>query len=368
MGKKKLDDKFKHDEGEFKKEGEKIAGDYEASMKKNAKEKKDEEEKLAKEAKHNHDESEAEKKKIEADDKKKVDAQKAVDARNKKEDKEKEEEESKRHKGENKKIHDELAHKMQEDADAADAKEKKYAADMKKEDQERDDEAAAQADEDAEMKSCAMDGSECELDASPDSKHDTASCEKTIGHGGKVYYLADDMITCTKKKPAGGIVGSDEEGNNALDDWVHLGTPAPTPAETDSGACTKAKAAFAKGPVAKLAAGGPEAIACSDKLSADEQKAGLEAFMHVGSLCPAHCDDDEDVHDTDANGDTTTQKLCITKDDIKLFRQQIESMPVYKNMGTNGRFKAGPKADVCRMVKNLQAGWNAGKAITGMTF
>merc|ERR1712224_186339 len=149
--------------------------------------------------------------------------QKAVDARNKKEDKEKEEAESKRHKGENKKIHDELekqkaknthddevAHKMQEDADAADAKEKKYAADMKKEDQERDDAAAAQADEDAEMKSCAMDGSECELDASPDSQHDTATCEKTIGHGGKVYYLADDMITCTKTKPAGGIVGSDE--------------------------------------------------------------------------------------------------------------------------------------------------------------
>merc|ERR1712006_51473 len=120
-------------------------------------------------------------------------------------------------------------------------------------------------------------------------------------------------------------------------------------------------AAFAKGPVAHLAEHGPEAIACSDKLSADEQKAGLEAFMHVGSLCPAHCDEENEVHDTDANGDTTTQKLCITKEDIK-------SMPVYKNMGTNGRFKAGPKADVCRMVKNLQAGLNAGKAITGMTF
>merc|ERR1712159_325375 len=333
---KKLEDEEKKNEAGFTKEKKGIEKKYNDEMKANHKAAAKEEKKLAKEAADNKKKYQAEKDKVEALLKKK-------EAKNTKDDKK--------------------AAKMQKEADAADAKEKKFAADMKKADAARDAAAQAQADEDAEMKSCAMDGSECELDADDG----TATCEKVIGHGGKKYYVGEDLVTCTTKKPSGAAVGSDDEGCTG-EGWAKIPTDAPTPAPAPSKACVKAAAKFAKGPAAKYAEHGPAGIACAKGLSADEQKAGLEAFMHVGSLCPAHCDEENNVHVKQRDGGDVVSKICITTEDVAMFKEQIEDMPVYKAMGTNGRFKAGPKADVCRMVKNIQAGWNAGKAITSMTF
>merc|ERR1711881_600066 len=48
-------------------------------------------------------------------------------------------------------------------------------------------------------------------------------------------------------------------------------------------------------------------------------------------------------------------------DNIPMFKMQITSMPVYKNSGTNGRFKANRGAgSVCTMGKSLAAGVSAG--------
>merc|ERR1711939_825080 len=48
-------------------------------------------------------------------------------------------------------------------------------------------------------------------------------------------------------------------------------------------------------------------------------------------------------------------------DNIPMFKMQITSMPVYKNSGTNGRFKANRGAgSVCTMVKSLAAGMASG--------
>merc|ERR1712196_362243 len=48
-------------------------------------------------------------------------------------------------------------------------------------------------------------------------------------------------------------------------------------------------------------------------------------------------------------------------DNIPMFKMQIDDMPVYKNTGTTGRFKANRGAgSVCTMVKSLVAGVQAG--------
>merc|ERR1711959_155531 len=48
-------------------------------------------------------------------------------------------------------------------------------------------------------------------------------------------------------------------------------------------------------------------------------------------------------------------------DNIPMFKMQITAMPVYKNSGTNGRFKANRGAgSVCTMVKSLASGMASG--------
>jgi len=170
---------------------------------------------------------------------------------------------------------------------------------------------------------------------------------------------------CTKTKPKV-IVGSDAEGTSGLD-WAGIKqTKAPTPAPP-SAECKKLRAAFAKGPFggSKTAA----SIACKKGISRAAQRSGLEAFWGMREKCPDVCTSEGESKDTDANGDTTVQKICITADDIGQMREQIESMPVYKASGTKtkehkeGRFAAGPLADVCRMVKTIEAGFTAGSGV-----
>merc|ERR1712216_550129 len=71
-------------------------------------------------------------------------------------------------------------------------------------------------------------------------------------------------------------------------------------------------------------------------------KASLNAFF----AWAAHCCDPKNIG---------------FSDNIDMFKMQITSMPVYRDMGTNGRFKAGRGAgNVCSMVKSLAAGVAAG--------
>merc|ERR1712227_205385 len=48
-------------------------------------------------------------------------------------------------------------------------------------------------------------------------------------------------------------------------------------------------------------------------------------------------------------------------DNIPMFKMQIDDMPVYKNTGTTGRFKANRGAgSVCNMMKSMVAGAKSG--------
>merc|ERR1712146_860814 len=59
--------------------------------------------------------------------------------------------------------------------------------------------------------------------------------------------------------------------------------------------------------------------------------------------------------------------ICIDPDDTAGFKMQIEDLPVYKNMGTNGKIPAGPPADLCRMARMFLEGIGAATATPAPT-
>jgi hypothetical protein len=253
-----------------------------------------------------------------------------------------------------------VADKMQADADAADKKEKDYAAKMKKDQADEDKAEDAEDHTDMEMKGCKSDGTECELD-SADGSTMTCHAVKNPPAGVKAdpkatFYMAKDLVSCTKDKKDAAV-----DKGYAGSDWTGL-TDAPTPAPVKPDAkCLKLRKAFYGGygkdhPTAS-------SIACSKKLTPVEQKSALEAYFDMGAACPETCDKGSDVHTKEVNGDDTVNKICVTSDDIDGMKAQITDMPVYKAMGTNKKIPAGPKADVCRMAKSMEAGWAAGKAL-----
>merc|ERR1711939_342926 len=158
---------------------------------------------------------------------------------------------------------------------------------------------------DEEIKECAIDGSECQT---KDGK-----CHKTTPKG---PFMGDDLVSCSKTKPA-------EEEDAGLG-WA--GIEPPLPAES----CPKPDAAC------KAAAKGIVDVGCHGG------KAGLNAFFAWAADC---CD----------------PKNIGFSDNIPMFKMQITAMPVYKNSGTHGRFKANRGAgSVCTMVKSLAAGMASG--------
>merc|ERR1719326_1139615 len=199
--------------------------------------------------------------------------------------------------------------------DMQEAGEKKGKADEK--------ETKASEASDAEIKECAIDGSECQT---PDGK-----CHKTTPKG---PFMGDDLVSCADKKPA-------EEEDAGLS-WA--GIEPPLPAEScpkPSAACKKSAAACDKDSHCKAAKakGGTNGIV---DVGCHGGKGGLNAFFAWASDC---CD----------------PKNIGFSDNIPMFKMQITSMPVYKNPGTNGRFKANRGAgSVCTMVKSLAAGVSAG--------
>merc|ERR1712146_681989 len=58
----------------------------------------------------------------------------------------------------------------------------------------------------------------------------------------------------------------------------------------------------------------------------------------------------------EADGETTTNEVCITADDIAGMKSQITDLPNYKAMGTNNKIPAGHTASICRMVCNTEQG------------
>jgi len=252
---------------------------------------------------------------------------------------------------------------LDDKAAAADKAEKAYSAKMAKEQGEMDKDEDAEDHTDEEMKGCADDGTQCELDSGKDDETMQCFPVKNMPAGmaavaGAEYYLAKDQVSCTKDE-------NDAATDDAYtgNDWTGLKKAKKAAAVKPSAECKALRKAFyAQGSIGenhKTA----ESIACAKDLSAKAAKDGLEAYWEMGSKCPTTCDEGSGVHTKEVDGDDTVNKICITSADIGMMKDQIEDMPNYKDMGTNNRFKAGPPADVCRMVKNTMAGWAAGKKL-----
>merc|ERR1719271_843214 len=206
--------------------------------------------------------------------------------------------------------------KAKADRAAAQEKASKKSAEQKSKADEKETKASEASDE--EIKECAIDGSECQT---KDGK-----CHKTTPKG---PFMGDDLVSCSKTRPA-------EEEDAGLG-WA--GIEPPLPAEScpkpDAACKAAAKACDADGSCKKAKAkGGTKGIV---DVGCHGGKKGLNAFFAWSSAC---CD----------------PKNIGFSDNIPMFKMQITAMPVYKNSGTNGRFKANRGAgSVCTMVKSLAA-------------
>merc|ERR1711959_75736 len=211
--------------------------------------------------------------------------------------------------------------KAKADRAAAQEKASKKTAEKNSKADEKETKASEASDE--EIKECAIDGSECQT---KDGK-----CHKTTPKG---PFMGDDLVSCSKTKPA--------EGEDAGLGWA--GIEPPLPAEScpkpDAACKAAAKACDADGSCKKAKAkGGTKGIV---DVGCHGGKKGLNAFFAWSSAC---CD----------------PKNIGFSDNIPMFKMQITAMPVYKNSGTNGRFKANRGAgSVCTMVKSLAAGMASG--------
>jgi len=107
---------------------------------------------------------------------------------------------------------------------------------------------------------------------------------------------------------------------------------------------------------AKVAIKGAKMLKHSAKVAvkATSKKQDLMTYFDMAAACPPICKKGTATSDgrkQDTHGD------CIDGDTMSMFKMQITSMPQYKAMGTNGRFKASAGAgSICGMVKSLASG------------
>merc|ERR1711959_418888 len=215
------------------------------------------------------------------------------------------------------------ANQKQQKANRAAKAEKasKHAAEKKGKADEKSTKASTKPD--LAIKECKIDGSECQT---PDGK-----CHKVTAHG---PYMGDDLVSCSKTKPA--------EAADAGLSWAGILPPLP-PAKCPppSAKCKAAKkACIADGKCHK--AMGMGCFKGSTYVGCHGGKAALNKWFAFGAEC-------------------CNPKAIGFKDNIPMFKMQITDMPVYKNSGTTGRFKANRGAgSVCTMMKSLVAGASAG--------
>jgi len=229
------------------------------------------------------------------------------------------------------------AHKMEQDAIKEAAKEQ---AAM---DAERVHDDAT----DMEMKSCAMDGTECEL---PDG-----SCAPTDKNAkpGKLF-LAADLVSCSKTPTA--------EQPMEGEAWTGLPPPAPlAPIAAPDQKCLALRATFKAGPFgfAMSEANPATEVACAQSKDAAAHKLALVDFFAMAAACPEHCIPGTATFTDD--GVMDSHGVCITPEDFALMKEQIMSTPEYEDMGTGGRFKAGAvDKHICTTAKAFMAGIEAG--------
>jgi len=176
---------------------------------------------------------------------------------------------------------------------------------------------------DAEMKECAIDGSECQ---SPDG-----SCHKTTSKG---PFMDVDLVSCTAKKPV------QKEGDGLA--WAGVEPPLlPEKCPPVDRRC-KTATDLCNQDLGCHKATTMGALKGSKYVGCKEGKASLNAWFNLKANC---CD----------------PKNIGFSDNIPMFKMQIENMPSYTTSDKNGNFKKNKGAgSVCGMIKSLVAGVRAG--------
>lgn len=241
-----------------------------------------------------------------------------------------------------------MAEATKKQAEANNAK-KKWSAAMKSSEEEQAKQDAAfkkEQEADAEIQSCATDGSQCQ--------NDDGSCSTVNATTGP--YMADDLVSCTDTKP--------EDQSMAGGNWAGVEDPLPKkdlPKPSDK--CIELRNAALNTTFGFAFAQKDEcpgvAIACHNTTDYKAKHKAFLDFFDMAVECPPYCIPGTQTTDglvEDTNG------ICITGADMMMFKKQIQDLPVYKALGTNGRFPAGPPGDLCRMAKEFVAGFSAGSA------
>merc|ERR1711998_644468 len=157
-----------------------------------------------------------------------------------------------------------------------------------------------------------------------------AKCHKTTAKG---PFMCADLVTCCKVAPAVAPFSGMS--------WAHIPPPPPPPPVVPSAACVanrkKCKADKACAPLMKL-----DSIKATKAAGCQKSKGLLDLWFALTSTCP-------------------NAKYPGFQSNIPMWKEQITDMPVYKDTGTTGRFKANRGAgSICNMVTQLVDGFAAG--------
>merc|ERR1719453_2789591 len=154
-------------------------------------------------------------------------------------------------------------------------------------------------------------------------------CQDT--NGVSAPFMGSDLVHCADKAPA-------MEPYSGMS-WAHIPPPPPPPPVVPSAKCVALKKAC-KGACAALLK--MDSIKATEKAGCGKSKDLLDEWFAITSECP-------------------NTKYPGFQDNIPMWKEQITDMPVYKDSGTTGRFKANRGAgSICNMVKELVGGFASG--------
>lgn len=156
-------------------------------------------------------------------------------------------------------------------------------------------------------------------------------CQETDGV--HAPFMGADLVHCSKTAPA-------MKPFSGMS-WAHIPAPPPPPPVVPSKKCkaleAKCAASLTCGPLLKM-----DSIKATEAAGCGSSKNLLDLWFAVTSECP-------------------NTKYPGFRDNIPMWKQQIDDMPVYKASGTTGRFKANRGAgSICNMVTMLVKGFAAG--------
>merc|ERR1711881_196152 len=235
---------------------------------------------------------------------------------------------------------------------AADHAQHEYEADMQESEEEQDRmdaESAADEKADAEIKEGATDGTECQTD--------DGNCHKLSEH----LFMACDGYSCAHSDPG-----------DCYHNWAHIPAALPrTPLKPKSAKCTQLLGKIPSQFHIEEHPTKPEdhpliVIGCAEA-SRKEMIDGLDAYMTAAEECPPFCmpgsataTKDGDTAHGMQHGAQDTNGLCVPDGAMAQLKENPDDLPVYKNSGTNGRFKGGISTTTCTFVKSTVSGWLSG--------